>query len=149
MSICGVVKHRARRTQQQCVLCLIVFSSKADLKEHVAAEHSGLLREDNSFLRRSKFARSSARRVRRTWLCTVCHSTFTRCHDLQRHTVKQHSGGAVDQEQPQDEVVCGFKDCSFCCKASIELKRHKEAEHKGEKVFPCQVCDKSFTSTAH
>ena len=147
MSICGVVKHRARRTQQQCVLCLIVFSSKADLKEHVAAEHSRLLREDNSFLRRSKFARSSARRVRRTWLCTVCHSTFSRSNDLQRHMVRKHSGAAEDQEQPQDDLFCGFKDCNFNCKASIELKKHKEVEHKGEKVFPCQVCDKSFTST--
>ena len=148
MSCCRRVKQRTRRTQQQCVLCLTVFSSKADLREHVAAEHSRLLREDHSFLRRSKFARSSAKRVRRTWLCTVCHSTFSRSNDLKRHTVKQHSGGAEDQEQPQDDLVCGFKDCIFRCKASIELKRHKEAEHKGERVFPCTVCDKSFTSTS-
>ena len=159
---CGVVRPRKpRRTEvPRCVLCLAVFSSKADLVEHVRAEHSHLLGKESSFLLRRKFGSTTSRRGKRTWLCQECHVTFSRHHDFKRHTEVKHRGGGIDrqqgeqelgrqkeQEQPhQEELACGFGDCDFSCKTWIQLKQHKEEMHRGEKVYPCPSCPSAFTT---
>ena len=162
---CGVVRPRKPRGTKvhRCVLCLAVFPSKADLVEHVRNEHRHLLGKESSFLLRRKFGSNTSRRGQRTWLCQECHITFARHHDFKRHSKVKHSGGDIniqkgmqgEQEEQagqevqagQEDLACGFGDCVFSCKTWIQLKRHKEEEHKGEKAYPCPSCTSAFTSS--
>ena len=136
LAACG--QHKARRSRRpgiQCHMCPMLLTSSFNLKKHVWSKHCILLRDTTTPRRRRRTKVASQPRL---WSCTQCDSTFKRKQSLYKHK-KKHSR--------QDRVIvhfCGFQDCSFTCLTWAKMRSHKEEEHRGKKVFPCDKCDKSF-----
>ena len=137
LATCG--QHKARRSRRpgiQCHMCPMLLTSSFNLKKHVWSRHCILLRDTTTPQRRRR--RTKVTRQPRVWSCTQCASTFKKKHSLHKHKVKHRR---------QDQIiiqVCGFQDCAFSCQTWADMRSHKEVEHKGKKVFPCDKCNKSF-----
>ena len=137
LTICGEQKaRRSRRPGIQCHMCPMLLTSTFNLRKHVWSQHRILLRDSSTPQKRRR--RPKVIRQPRLWSCNQCDSTFKRKNSLQKHREKHRR---------QDQVlvqVCGFQGCAFSCLAWPKMRSHKEEEHRGKKVFPCDKCDKSF-----
>ena len=134
---CGDHKIRkSRRPGIKCHMCPMLLTSNFNLKKHVWSQHCILLRDSTRPQNRRR--RIKITRQPRVWTCNQCDSTFKRKNSLHKHREKH-------RRQDQFPIqVCGFQDCAFSCQTWADMRSHKEEEHRGKKVFPCDKCDKSF-----
>nr|XP_057937977.1 oocyte zinc finger protein XlCOF7.1-like [Doryrhamphus excisus] len=80
----------------------------------------------------NKHSESSKKKTDKPFNCSVCHKTFSRCSDLDRH-MRTHTG-----EKPFSCSVCGK-----CFAQKATMQSHMRI-HTGEKPFSCSDCGKCF-----
>ena len=157
---CSSNDKKKTRTREQskevCTICHGNFSTKSNLATHERRVHRFLLKKSSSFLMKTILAKYYSRKVRKTWLCNICHIRFKRKFDQERHMKLKHpsstssrittSSGFIVLEQDhvvqQPKLSCTI--CTFKCDTFKELSLHKVGVHKGIKAFSCQLCDKTY-----
>ena len=151
--VCGVpglaVRSSSLLSLDQCALCEMRFSRPGNLHRHVVRVHKVLLRGGGpSFLQRVRSRR--ARRAAIALTCNICSDAFTQLAELQLHTRRKHPVRARatvarrQQEAPEDIQPC--EHCPTICRTGKDLRKHMLADHKGEKVWACSLCDKAYKS---
>ena len=78
-------------------------------------------------------AKSLPKRLRKSYICDVCHKEFRGKSDLTRHKFVH-----------TDEKPFKCETCNKSYRQEINLKNHIISAHKKEKEFACTQCPKTF-----
>ncbi|KAH8292403.1 hypothetical protein KR054_009405, partial [Drosophila jambulina] len=126
-----------------CDQCGKKFNDKANLNLHLV-RHTGIKpfecpdcgkREFNMYL--MKIHIRVKHRGEKPFACKYCDETFVDSTKRCRHQSRMHELKATNRR-----YKCAFCDLRFEVKS--QLKKH-EVVHSGERKFPCEICNVSFT----
>ena len=125
-----------------CSMCKETFAHKPSLERHVKTVHNGEKNYNCDFCVRSFTRKESLKdhvnsiHLTQKFKCEQCKGSFKY---LSRHMKKVHNEKIKNSEQVK---------CLFCDKvgSKARISRHTISIHKDEDSFPCDICEKDFTS---
>ncbi len=137
------------RTQPEavrtCPQCKRVFSSKANMQNHVRAVHDGVRDYEcpecgKAFTRPSHMLRHirGVHQDARDFACDRCTSAFAEMDTLREHVRTVHDG--------ERRFVCSI--CSKAFGRACHLARHKRSVHLKERNHKCDACGKAYSAAS-
>ena len=106
----------------KCNFCVATFKIKSDLEKHIKSHHENKI----------------------SFKCESCQLSYKTPQDLDKHTRSVHVGNIAQKEDTTEhELKC--ETCNKTFKEEERLRDHMITIH-AEKVFTCQICNKSYCS---
>ena len=138
-----------------CNVCKVKFSSRSSLRRHVKSKHNKN-KKDEEIPKCDKCGRMFKRKAERTKhmaggcnfdfhenvVCEECGKIFLRKKDLERH--KKIGCEEDAKRKKKKQRTCQTCDVIFTDRTGY--RRHMENVHGEKEVFPCEVCEQTFTS---
>ena len=138
-----------------CNVCKVKFSSRSSLRRHVKSKHNKN-QKDEEIPKCDKCGRMFKRKAELTKhmtggcnfdfhenvVCEECGKIFLRKKDLERH--KKIGCEEDAKRKKKKQRTCQTCDVIFTDRTGY--RRHMENVHGEKEVFPCEVCEQTFTS---
>ena len=115
-----------------CVDCGKIFENPKELKNHYKAIHG--LNNRNTTLNNELKSKNK---------CNVCNKFYKSKQALVRHKCSLNSRKFKEEFQ-KTEFVC--EDCGKIYRHRKDLKIHRDAAHGPSQQWPCEHCNKVFTT---